>query len=351
MAVNLKGIDVSTWQGVINWPQVKAAGIQFAIVRAGHGTSRDKYWEKNYAGAKAAGIRVGAYWYSEAKSTTGAAAEADKFLTVLKGKVLEFPVYYDIEEKSQFAKGKAFCSSIALTVLKKLTAAGYLAGLYTSTGFTPYFSSEVLRNYPFWCAQYNTRCTYGGPYGIWQHSSKGAVAGISGNVDLDIGYVEYSTEIKSKGLNGFGAAAPAPAPAATPTTTDAPAGTIMELATRTLAGDFGTGKDRRATLGSKYAAVQAEVNHRLMAPAAELAKEVLAGRYGNGDARKAALSSRYQEVQNIINGTVNKKSVSEIAEEVIRGEWGNDPERTAKLKAAGYDPAKVQRLVNAKLKG
>lgn len=58
MAVNLKGIDVSTWQGVINWPQVKAAGIQFAIVRAGRGTSRDKYWEKNYAGAKAAGVRT-----------------------------------------------------------------------------------------------------------------------------------------------------------------------------------------------------------------------------------------------------------------------------------------------------
>ena len=101
----MKGIDVSVHNGKIDWQKVRAAGIDFAILRAGYGrlaSQRDNRFKENYAGAKAAGIPVGAYWYSYAMSEDEARLEADVFLSVIKGKQFEFPVYYDVEEKKQF---------------------------------------------------------------------------------------------------------------------------------------------------------------------------------------------------------------------------------------------------------
>ena len=102
---DMKGIDVSVHNGKIDWQKVRAAGIDFAILRAGYGrlaSQRDNRFKENYAGAKAAGIPVGAYWYSYAMSEDEARLEADVFLSVIKGKQFEFPVYYDVEEKKQF---------------------------------------------------------------------------------------------------------------------------------------------------------------------------------------------------------------------------------------------------------
>lgn len=106
-----KGIDVSVWQGDIDFAKVKANGIDFVIIRAGYGkltSQKDKYFEQNYSRAKAAGLHVGAYWYSYAQSADDAKKEAQTCISVLKGKQFDYPVYFDIEEKSQLNKGKDF---------------------------------------------------------------------------------------------------------------------------------------------------------------------------------------------------------------------------------------------------
>ena len=102
---NYKGIDVSQHQGNIDFGKVKAAGYDFVIIRAGYGkyaSQKDPYFEQNYAGAKAAGLNVGAYWYSYADSTANAKLEAEACLQVIKGKTFEYPIYFDLEERSQF---------------------------------------------------------------------------------------------------------------------------------------------------------------------------------------------------------------------------------------------------------
>ena len=110
-----EGIDVSTYQNVIDWPTV-AQNNHFAIIRAGYGFGHiDNYYETNYQNAKAAGVKVGAYWYSYASSASDAVQEANYAVQALKGKQFEWPIYYDIEEKSIFNAGiqneiaKAFC--------------------------------------------------------------------------------------------------------------------------------------------------------------------------------------------------------------------------------------------------
>lgn len=108
-----KGIDVSKWQGDIDFNKVKASGIDFAIIRAGYSIGgKDEWFEENYRKAKAAGLHVGAYWYSYASSAGDAVKEAQSFATVLSGKHFDYPVYFDIEEKSQLEKGPAFCSAL-----------------------------------------------------------------------------------------------------------------------------------------------------------------------------------------------------------------------------------------------
>ena len=203
----MKGIDVSKHQGNVNWSHVKADGVKFAILRAGYGkeiSQKDRQFENNYAGCKSNGIPCGAYWYSYAMSEAEAKQEAAVCLKILAGKTFEFPIYYDIEEKKQFALGKAKCSSIAKAFLETLEKAGYWVGLYTSKSFLEtYFTDDIRKRYAIWVAQYNTKCTYSGQYGIWQKSSTGKVYGITGNVDINECYFDYPTAIKKAGRNGF----------------------------------------------------------------------------------------------------------------------------------------------------
>lgn len=212
-AAMYKGIDVSSHQGKIDWGKVKASGVQFAILRAGYGkisTQKDSCFEANYAGSKAAGIPVGAYWYSYAKTVDEAQKEADLFLETLKGKQLEYPVFMDVEEQSQFALGKEKVSEIIETFLMRVERAGYWVGLYMSASPLKQYVAESLRNrYAIWVANYGaSKPSYNGSYGIWQHSASGRIDGISGDVDLDNGYVDYPEKIRSKGLNGFGGIPP-----------------------------------------------------------------------------------------------------------------------------------------------
>ena len=204
----MKGIDVSYHNGNIDFAKVKAAGIEFVIIRAVYGkviSQKDKNFEKNYKAAKAAGLKVGAYWYSYARSSAEAAQEAAVCLEAIKGKQFEMPIYFDIEEQKQFNKGKAFCSDLVKTFCNALEKAKYYAGFYTGRyAVTHYISEDVAKRYAFWLAEWSSKVNYTGSYGMWQYSSTGKVNGISGNVDMDTSYVDYPAIIKRKGLNGYG---------------------------------------------------------------------------------------------------------------------------------------------------
>ena len=303
----IKGIDVSSWQGDIDFAKVKKSGVSFVIIRAGYGreaSQTDNCFDVNYKNAKAAGLDVGAYWYSYADSAEDAVKEAKACMEVIKGKKFEYPIYFDLEEQSQFAKGKSFCDSVIKAFCGELEKNGFFAGLYCSTYYlNNYVSDSVAGKYALWVAQYNDCCTYtANEYGIWQYSPDGRVNGIGGNVDMDYCYTDYPVIVKNGGYNGYKKTS-----------------------------------DKKKTVE-------------------ELAKEVIAGEWGNDEERKLRLTAAgydYNAVQKKVNELMEKmplKSLDEIAKEVIQGKWGNGDEREQKLTDAGYDYSKVQARVNEMMK-
>ena len=203
----MKGIDVSIHNGVIDWQSVKNDGIEFAVIRAGFGKfadQKDENFESNYNGVKSAGISVGAYWYSYATTVSEAVQEANVFVSILAGKQFEFPVFFDIEEQAAFDTGKANCSAMVRAFCDVLEQSGYWAGLYTSrSALETYIEDDIKSRYALWIAEWGNRLNYSGPVGIWQYSEKGYVNGIIGNVDLDVAYRDYTSAVKENGLNGF----------------------------------------------------------------------------------------------------------------------------------------------------
>lgn len=254
-----KGIDVSSWQEEIDFKKVKKSGIKFVIIRAGFGTRTepDKYFERNYKGARDAGLHVGAYWYSYAESGAQALEEARACLRVIAGKKFDFPIFYDIEEQSQFVRGIDFCSNLVRIFCNELEENDCFAGLYTSRyPLQNYIYRDVASRYAVWVAEYNPTLNYRGNYGMWQYSSTGRVDGIAGNVDLDYCYVDYPKIIKSAGLNGYADDAPEP-PVLKP---------IEEVALEVIRGDWGNGDeryDRLTAAGYDYYEVMREVNRLL----------------------------------------------------------------------------------------
>ena len=194
------GIDVSRWQGQIDWHSVNT---DFVIMQAGfgrHSSQKDFQFENNYNGCKAENIPCGAYWYSYADSPEDAVREADACLEVIKNKRFEYPIYYDVEEQSVLALGKSKVSAIIRAFLERVESAGYFVGLYLNN----YVEDDIKNRYAVWVAHYGvSKPSYSGDYGIWQKSSAGRLDGISGNVDLDEAYVDYPSIIKEAGLNGF----------------------------------------------------------------------------------------------------------------------------------------------------
>lgn len=203
----LKGIDVSKWNGSIDFSKVREAGYDFVIIRAGYGKDSrqiDPLFERNYLLAKNAGLSVGAYWYSYAITPEDAKREADTFLETVKGKRFDFPLYMDVEEKKQFSLGRDLLGLVISDFLTTLENAGYFAGLYMSKSpLTQYLPQDIGERFSLWVAQYNIKCTYKGPFGIWQKSSRGNVPGVTGHVDIDISYVDFPKVIKTHHLNGY----------------------------------------------------------------------------------------------------------------------------------------------------
>ena len=204
----MKGIDVSRWQGDIDWKSVKADGIEFAIIKAGGsdaGFYKDRKFEQNYKGAKDAGIAVGSYYFvgSGCTSTEDGKADARRFVEMLAGKKFEMPVYIDLESTSISSKKGATDAVIGFCDV--MESAGYYVGIYASdiAGFKDRLDASRLTRFDKWVARYGSKPSYITEYGMWQSSETGKVNGINGNVDLDTAYKDYPTVIKQLGLNGF----------------------------------------------------------------------------------------------------------------------------------------------------
>lgn len=201
------GIDVSQWQGVIDWGKVKAAGTQFALIRAGYGDTLsyprqiDTQYERNYAECKRLGIPVGVYFYCYAMNAAEAKREAECCLALLKGKQCEFPIFYDVEEYDLFKSGKT--AEVTRAFVKVLEDAGYWVGIYTYRSAMGYFPADIKDKKAMAIAEYGSKLNYNGQYGIWQNSSTWYVNGISGRVDHDYCYVDYPKLIKERGKNGY----------------------------------------------------------------------------------------------------------------------------------------------------
>ena len=204
-----KLIDVSAHNGLIDWQKVKKSGIDGVIIRTGfgqeHASQIDTRFEANYKGCKAVGLPVGVYHYSYAESAAEALLEAEFVLKLLKDKQLEYPVYFDIEEKSQVKLPKEVCDSIVTAFCSKLEKAGYWAGVYSFDGFfSSNLSTAIIQRFSAWVARVeNIKPTYCKAYGMHQYSWKGFVSGIVGEVDLNYCFKDFPDLIKSKGLNGF----------------------------------------------------------------------------------------------------------------------------------------------------
>ena len=196
-----KGVDVSEWQGKINWAKVKTAGVDFAILRCGYAsTYPDKQWHNNVQGCLSSGMPFGVYLYSRATSPEEASKEADFVISQLKseyltGADLAFPVYFDMEDSKMVGKNYA---AIAQAFFDTLTAAGYPVGTYANLSWwNKRLTSPVFDKYSKWVAAYNASIgltyapmsNFSEGNGVWQFSDYGSIPGISGRVDLNYTYM------------------------------------------------------------------------------------------------------------------------------------------------------------------
>ena len=211
------GIDVSTHNGNIDWRSVKASGVDYAIIRLGYtGYSRERFstrydtaFEANISGARAAGLPVGVYWYSQAVNTSEARQEAQKLLAKLRSYSIDLPVFYDYEFAgvgdegrldyawSSGAVNKATLTANAEAFCNEIQRAGYDAGVYASKSFleNQIDGASLGRKYNIWIAHYNNSTPYAGSYYMWQYSSKGRVRGIGGNVDCNFAYLPQGASL------------------------------------------------------------------------------------------------------------------------------------------------------------
>lgn len=204
------GIDVSEWQGTIDWGKVKAAGVEFALLRCGYGSDRsandDGTFERNATECARLGIPFGVYLYSYAQDASGAASEAEHVLRLLKGLKPEYPIYYDLEDSSVANLGRAQILANSKKFVDTLEAAGYWVGIYANLNWWENYLTDAWYDIKArWVAQYNSECEYTGEYGIWQYTSSGSVAGVSGKVDCNYCYLDYPALVKEAGKNGFAA--------------------------------------------------------------------------------------------------------------------------------------------------
>ena len=188
----MKGIDVSKWNGNIDWARVKNTDVGYAIIRCGFGDNLakqdDTYWERNVNECEKYNIPYGVYIYSYATTVKQAKSEAAHVLRMIKGRRINFPIYLDVEDNVQKKLPKKTLTSIIQTFLNEISSKGYECGVYASLNWWyNYIGSEISGNQLWhkWVAQWNNECTYTGKYQMWQATSDGEVEGINGRVDLN----------------------------------------------------------------------------------------------------------------------------------------------------------------------
>ena len=194
------GIDVSKWNGKIDWNAVKNSGVSYVIIRVGYrGSSQgalidDPTFKTNIKGATAAGLKVGVYFFTQAVDEVEAVQEASMVLDRISGYKISYPVFLDVEgsggrgDKIDSATRTAVCKAFCNTIQN----AGYTAGVYANkTWLSQKMDASALSGYKIWLAQYAAAPTYTGRYDLWQYKSTGKVSGISGNVDLNLSYLGY----------------------------------------------------------------------------------------------------------------------------------------------------------------
>ena len=205
----LVGVDVSKYNGYPDWAKAKQSGVQFAILRLGSGYGGgyvDKTFEYNYRECKKAGIGVGVY----VASYLNIGAEIDMTLKALKGKQLEYPVYFDIEDFSLSGRSYTNTQLTNYTVrfCSEVERAGYYVGIYSNKAFLDsrlYW--ERIKKYDIWIAHWNKNVNYNGKYGMHQYTNQGQWRGIAstgeGGVDTNWCFVDYPSLMKKLGLNGY----------------------------------------------------------------------------------------------------------------------------------------------------
>lgn len=315
------GIDVSAWQGDIDFNKVKKSGYEFVIIKAGGndvGFYTDSHFESNYTKAKKAGLKIGGYYFVDRTFCASNAKDtADAFYNIVKNKTFDLPLFIDVEttptsNKSTVTKGiNIFCDYLS----KK----GYKSGVYASaiSGYVDRINIKNLsKNIYKWVASYSYKPSNAGKndtYCIWQKSSTGRVNGINGNVDINECYVDFKS---------------------TKTTATNKALTIDDI------------HNKYYDIYKRYAS------------------DVISGKYGNGTERKnklVTLNIDYNYCQSIVNEMINnstktakataKTKYNKIANDIISGKYGNGEKRFTNLKNANYDYTYAQMLVNKIMKG
>ena len=216
--MSYNGIDVSFYQGNIDWPQVEAAGKQFAMIRASYGSDGvDPQFSNNMDHITKTSIARGAYHFCYALSEEEAEAEANHFLNTIEPYKFNYPVALDLEYEPILAVGQETLTNIALTFCDIVEKAGYYTMIYSNLNWlVNYLDMSILDRFDIWLAQWGPKPTFSGNFGMWQRSSTGTVSGINGDVDLDVSYRDYPTIIAQNGLNKWDGSIPAPEPEPTP---------------------------------------------------------------------------------------------------------------------------------------
>ena len=193
-----KLIDVSTWNGNIDWDKVYKSGVRYAMIRSSFGIENpnqvDNKFVRNITNAQRAGVKCGIYHYSYAKSATEAKKEAEFCLKTIKGYKIDLPVAFDIEDSSQTHLGKDTLTSIVITFCDKIKSAGYRPMLYCNPNWLCNYlhKDKLINKYDIWLANWGVSApSYN--CAIWQYSENGGVPGISGSVDMNWIFKDYTS--------------------------------------------------------------------------------------------------------------------------------------------------------------
>lgn len=248
------GIDISTWQGGINYTDIRNK-VKNVILRAGFSNTKDNRFEEHYSNLQ--GLNLGAYWYSYATTPEEARLEARTFLKVIGDKKFTLPLYLDLEDSSQANLGRTTLNEIVRAFGEVIENGGYYFGVYTNLNWYRNIisGSELNKKYDWWIACWSDSAPSGVDYGVWQNTNNYSCGGM--RVDGDIVVKDYPSIIKNAKLNHLDDSTPVPTPSGK---------TIDELANEVIQGLWGNGDDRYNRLteaGYDYYVVQNRVNQIL----------------------------------------------------------------------------------------